>query len=54
MARPLHIEYPGAVDHMMNRGRARQATFPTPTEYETFLRCWAGPGPLWGVEAFPH
>ncbi len=32
MARPLHIEYPGAVDHMMNRGRARQATFPTPTE----------------------
>ncbi|TMB67632.1 MAG: hypothetical protein E6J54_19770 [Deltaproteobacteria bacterium] len=27
MSRPLRIQYEGAVCHIMNRGRARQATF---------------------------
>lgn len=27
MARPLRLEYPGAVYHVMNRGLARQAIF---------------------------
>ena len=30
MARPLRIEYPGAVYHVMNRGRARQPVFRDP------------------------
>jgi hypothetical protein len=37
MARPLRLEYPGAVYHVMNRGLARRATFRTPAEYATFL-----------------
>ena len=31
MARPLRIEYPGAVYRVMNRGRARQPVFRHPT-----------------------
>src|SRR6266545_1153330 len=27
MSRPLRIQYPGAVYHVMNRGRVRRATF---------------------------
>jgi hypothetical protein len=38
VARPLRIEYPDAVYHVMNRGLARQATFRTPADYETFLQ----------------
>lgn len=38
MARPLPIEYPDAVYHVMNRGLAGQATFRTPADYETFLQ----------------
>jgi hypothetical protein len=38
MARPLRLEYPGAVYHVMNRGLARRATFRTPAEYATFLQ----------------
>ena len=38
MARPLGIEYPDAVYPVMNRGLARQATFCTHPDYETFLQ----------------
>ncbi|MCA9422403.1 MAG: hypothetical protein KC592_15375 [Nitrospira sp.] len=38
MARPLRLEYPGAVYHVMNRGLARQAIFRVLTDYEMFLQ----------------
>lgn len=38
MARPLRIAYPGAVYHVMNRGRAWQPVFRDSTDYETFLQ----------------
>lgn len=39
MSRPLRIQYPGAVYHVMNRGNARQAIFRGPAHYRLFLRC---------------
>lgn len=39
MSRPLRIQYPGAVYHVMNRGNARQAIFRGPAHYQLFLRC---------------
>ena len=48
MARPLRLEYPGAVYHVMNRGLARQATFRSPTDYETFLQVLHETHTLWG------
>ncbi len=50
MARPLRIEYPGAVYHVMNRGRARQPVFRDPTNYETFLQVVRDTHALWGIE----
>jgi len=38
MARPLRIEYPGAVYPVMNRSLTRQTVFRNPTDYETFLQ----------------
>jgi hypothetical protein len=38
MARPLRIEYPGAVYHVMNRGLTRQPVFRDPTDCESFLQ----------------
>ena len=38
MARPLRIQYPGAVYHVMNRGGARQRTYLIPQDYRTFLQ----------------
>ena len=53
MARPLRIEYPGAVYHVMNRGLARQPVFGNPTDYETFLQILSETHALWGVEVVP-
>lgn len=36
MARPLRLEYPGALYHVMNSGLACRATFRTPTDSATF------------------
>jgi len=38
MARPLRIEYAGAIYHVMNRGDRREAVFKDDTDRETFLR----------------
>ncbi len=54
MPRPLRIEYPGAVYHVMHRGLARQATFRTPADYELFLQVLAETHTLWGVEVFAY
>jgi hypothetical protein len=37
MARPLCIEYPGAVYHVMNRGGARRKVFLGKKDYEAFI-----------------
>ena len=54
MARPLRIEYPGAVYHVMNRGLARQSVFRDPTDYETFLQVLSDTHTLWGVEVLAY
>ncbi len=54
MARPLRIEYPGAVYHVMNRGLARQAVFRDPTDYETFLQVVSDTHALWGSEVLAY
>lgn len=54
MARPLRIEYPGAVYHVMNRGQARLATFRTPADYATFLQVLSEAHALWGVEVLAY
>ncbi len=37
MARPLRIEYPGAVYHVTGRGNARQEIFADATDRQGFL-----------------
>jgi len=39
MARPLRIEYPGALYHVMNRGNSEQDLFRTTRDRERFLEC---------------
>lgn len=50
MSRPIRIQYPGAVYHVMNRGNARQAIFKTPDHYQLFLRCLAEAVQLWHLK----
>ncbi len=54
MTRPLRIEYPGAVYHVMNRGLARQAIFRTSVDYEMFLQALEESATQWGVEVFAY
>ena len=54
MARPLRIQFSGAVYHVVNRGTARQATFLAEQDYETFLKTLAEAHVLWGVEVFAY
>ena len=54
MARPLRIEYAGAVYHVMHRGLARQPVFCDPTDYETFLQVVSDTHALWGIEVFAY
>ena len=41
MARPLRIEYPGAVYHITNRGNDKKAVFKDDQDRETFLKILA-------------
>ena len=54
MARPLRIQFSGAVYHVVNRGTARQATFVQEQDYEAFLKTLAEAHVLWGVEVFAY
>ena len=54
MARPLRIEYPGAVYHVMNRGLSRQTVFRKDDDYEGFQQILAESHDLWGVEVFAY
>ena len=54
MSRPLRIQYPGAVYHVMNRGAARQQTFADDSDYQAFLDTLAEAHRLWGIEVFAY
>ena len=54
MSRPLRIQYPGAVYHIMNRGRARQSTFVDETDYRAFLDTLAEAHRQWRIEMFAY
>ena len=54
MSRPLRIEYPGAVYHVMNRGLARHPVFHEPTDYDLFLQVLGETHTLWNVEVLAY
>ena len=54
MSRPLRIQFPDAVYHVMNRGAARQATFTGDADHQAFLDTVAEAHRLWGIEVFAY
>ena len=54
MSRPLRIEFPGAVYHVMNRGSAYQKIFINNEDNELFLRTLSETHSLWGIEVFAY
>src|SRR5262249_37493953 len=54
MARPLRIQYPGAVYHVMNRGGSRQRVFVDKQDYEGFLKTIGEVHDRWPVEVFAY
>ncbi len=54
MARPLRIQYPGAVYHVMNRGGSRQKIFADNQDYEAFVKTVGEIHERWGVEVYAH
>src|SRR5262245_8346211 len=54
MARPLRIQYPGAVYHVMNRGGSRQRVFLDKQDYEEFLKTIGEVHDRWAVEVFAY
>jgi len=54
MSRPLRIEYPGAVYHVMNRGSDRQKVFLGNSDYQAFLKTVSEAHDLWGIEVFAY
>ncbi len=54
MSRPLRIEFPGAVYHVMNRGSAYQKIFIDSKDKELFLRTLSETHMLWGIEVFAY
>jgi REP-associated tyrosine transposase len=54
MARPLRIQYPGAVYHVMNRGGDRQKIFLEKEDYEAFFKSIREIHERWRVEIFAY
>lgn len=54
MSRPLRIQFPGAVYHVMNRGGSRQPTFIDATDYQAFFDTLGEAHRLWGMEVFAY
>ncbi len=54
MSRPLRIQFPAAVYHVMNRGAARQPTFADDGDYQAFLDTLAEAHRQWGIEVFAY
>lgn len=49
MARPLRIEYEGALHHVMNRGNASQSIFESPDDYRMFIDILVESIKLWEI-----
>ena len=54
MSRPLRIQFPAAVYHVMNRGAARQPTFTDDRDYQAFFDTVAEAFRLWAIEVFAY
>jgi putative transposase len=54
MSRPLRIQFPGAVYHVMNRGAAKQPTYLDDGDHRAFLDTVAEAHRLWGIEVFAY
>ena len=54
MSRPLRIQFPQAVYHVMNRGAVRQSTFAEEADYQAFLDTLSEAHRLWGIEVFGY
>jgi len=54
MSRPLRIQFPAAVYHVMNRGAARQPTFADDGDCQAFLDTLAEAHRQWGIEVFAY
>jgi len=54
MARPLRIQYPGAVYHVMNRGASRQAIFRHSSDFRDFLNILADAWSRWRFELYAY
>ena len=54
MSRPLRIEFPAAVYHVMNRGAAKQTTFHDSGDYQAFLDTVAEAHQRWAIEVFAY
>jgi REP element-mobilizing transposase RayT len=54
MARPLRIQFPGAVYHVMNRGASLQRVFLDQQDYEGFLKTIGETHDRWAVEVFAY
>ncbi len=54
MSRPLRIQFPGAIYHVMNRGIAHQKIFIETVDYIEFLKTIAETHELWGIEVFAY
>ena len=54
MARPLRIQYPGAVYHVMTRGGSRQRIFLDKPDYEAFVNTVGEIYDRWRVELFAY
>lgn len=54
MTRPLRIEYPDAVYHVMNRGLARQKVFLRREDYQNFLKLLEELHLRWNAQVFAY
>ena len=54
MSRPLRIQFPAAVYHVINRGAARQPTFVDDEDSQAFLDTLAEAHRLWQIEIFAY
>ena len=48
MPRQMHIEYPGAICHVMSRGDRREDIFPEDVDRQDFLKTFE-----WNNQGFP-
>jgi REP-associated tyrosine transposase len=54
MARPLRIQYRGAVYHVMNRGGSRRRVCLDKQDYEAFLKTVGEGHDRWAVDVFAY